>query len=165
MHRVTKNKGEGDAFEEVFEIQARLSGLFYEKNHLTAIYIPNKPPLIKKSELDYKLISQRGVIGFFDCKSFLAPFFTYSDINPFQLKRATHYNDWFVPSGFVVWLREVNRVVFYSGHLITQRGPRSRFTYLDGLTLGPFERFNLKLVLSENASNIGLSPRILQSSP
>lgn len=166
MHRVTQNKLQGDAFEEVFELQARLSGLYFEKNNLTARFIPGRRPIIIKSELDYKLINQLGCVGYFDCKSYANSFFDYSALNEKQVERAVHYNDWRVPSGFVVWFRSINIVVFFSGHAIMARGPRSRFVPAHGLTLGPFEKFDLKPLLSKNNPLFSPSPNsILHQSP
>lgn len=160
MHRVTANREQGNVFEKVFEIQARLSGLFYEKNNLTARFIPGRRPLIIKSELDYKLVNRLGCVGFFDCKSYADDHFDYSVIDPDQLKKSVHYNEWSVPSGFVVCLRSINFVVFYSGITIQTRGPRTRFRASDGLILGSFEKFDLKPLLYKNNAffNSGIPP-------
>lgn len=162
--KVSKNKAEGAAFEHIFSIQARLNGLFCEKNNLSAKFIPGRRTLIIKSELDYKLIDRSGCVGFFDCKSYAKEFFNFSDIDKNQLLRAIRYNDWNVPSGFVVWFRAINKVVSFSGHLIQGYGPGHKFLYDHGRSIGSIEGFNLKDILKKNTGFPDLPPPILQLS-
>lgn len=142
-----KGRTEGSAFQDLFEKQSKRNGLLAIRNHYTAKYQYSGTISVVKSELDYKLINQKGSVGYFDCKSFQQDHFTYSMIDEKQIERACLYNEWNVRSGFVVWLREINRVVFYSGHIIKGRGPGNRFESHDGLHLGKFESFDLRLLL------------------
>lgn len=121
-----------------------MNGLFPLQNYLTARYIFKNNYKVVKSNLDMTLISTEGQVGFFDCKSFEAEFFTYSDLNPDQVKRAVLYNNWKVPSGFVILFRPINRISFFTGQQIVQAGPGSRFLPLDGLELGRLESFDLR---------------------
>jgi penicillin-binding protein-related factor A (putative recombinase) len=143
--QVQENKQQGDEFERLFEKQARFSGLLCEKNYLTAKFIGHKRhPLVTKSELDYKLISQTGEVGYFDCKSFSQNHFTYSKIDSDQIKRAVKYNDWCVPSGFVILFKKQNQIIFFSGHEIARKGAGARFSPEEGLLLGGLMDFDLK---------------------
>lgn len=154
---VSENRTQGIDWEGEFTRRARLCGFLPEKNHLTAKYIPNRRPLISKSELDFKLIAKDGTVGFFDCKSFDGDRFTYSDLSEHQRKRARWYNEWCVPSGFVIWLRKPNVVAFYSGHAIALKGPRTSFTALDGLRLGPIQSFDLRPIMRRTKTPFTLS--------
>lgn len=143
------NQRLGKEFEEVFKKRAQSNGFLAEKNNLTARYLPNGRVKVLKSDLDYRLTSQNGRIGYFDCKSFIGDSFIYSDIDPDQLKRAINYEYWKVPSGFIIWFRKVNRISWFSGHLIMRKGPRTSFKPEDGILLGSLESFDLKPLLKQ----------------
>lgn len=143
MLKAQKGSTEGKIFEELFKKQAQRSGLFAKKNHLTALYCGKGHTKIVKSELDFTLINQAGRVAYVDCKSFGSDYFTFSEINPDQIKRSYVYNEWNVPSGFVVWLRECNRVIYLTGQDIQRSGPGSRFEADSGILLGRYERFEL----------------------
>lgn len=145
---VLESKLNGDAFEDIFVNRARTNGLLPDKNFLTAKYIPGRRPLIVKSELDFKLISKQGQVGYFDCKNFAGAYFVYSELRESQVKKAVMFNQWNVPAGFVVWLRALNVVTFYSGHCIASRGPRTRFGPQDGQILGAIQTFDLRPILT-----------------
>jgi hypothetical protein len=145
---IQKNKDFGSFFEELFLKEARRSGFFAIKNHLTARFVYAGKLQVIPGELDFTLIDRQGRVGFFDCKAFDTDFFSYSRLDEHQIARAVTYNNWRVPSGFVVWLRKPNRVILYSGHIIARNGPRSRFEVQDGLCLGRYERFDLRPILS-----------------
>lgn len=141
------NRDSGSAFEDLFFKQAQRNGLLVIKNHYTAKFTYKGRLQIVKGELDFKMISQQGDVGYFDCKSYDGEYFTYSQIDEDQLKRAITYNNWAVPSGFVVWFRKVNLIVFFSGHVIARKGARERFDMEDGLVLGRWDNFNLRPLL------------------
>ena len=102
-----------------------------------------------KSNLDLTIISDSGMVGFFDAKSFDSNFFTYSKIDSEQIKRADEYNRWSVPAGFIVLFREINRISFYSGSDLIAGGPGHRFLLTDGLLLGRLETFDLRLLFAK----------------
>lgn len=144
---VRKNKSEGDIFEELFLKQAQRNGLLPIKNPLSARHTYSGRVQLLKSDLDYKLISQSGRVGFFDCKSFQGAHFDHSAIEPDQIKRAATYNYWNVPSGFVVWFRGINVISFFTGAQIATKGPRTSFRPPEGQILGKFDGFDLKRLL------------------
>lgn len=141
------NRDQGALFEAMFKKRAQINGMFAEKNNLAARRLPGGRILVLKSDLDYKLINQAGRVGFFDCKSFIGNKFTYSQLDPDQLKKSETYNYYNVPSGFVVWFRLTNEIVYFNAFKITQRGQGASFTALDGITLGSIENFDLKPLL------------------
>lgn len=142
------NRDQGLLFESMFKDRAQINGMLAEKNHLTARYLPGGRVKVVKSELDYRLINQSGRIGYFDCKSFIGDSFTYSQIDPDQLDRALKYEYWNIPSGFIVWLRSINKVVWFKGTVIQRKGARASFGPEDGVLLGTIENFDLKRLLS-----------------
>lgn len=144
------NRDTGALFEDLFKKMAQMNGLLPIKNYLTARIIYAGKIQLMKSELDYKLINQDGQVGYFDCKTYDDKKFSYSNLEPKQIERAKLYYDWGVPSGFVVWFRESNRVIFFTGKDIVQKGPGNSFNDQEGLWLGRAERFDLKGLLIKN---------------
>jgi hypothetical protein len=142
------NKANGNAFEDLFLRQARRNGLLVIKHFLTARFTYRGRVQIIPGELDFKIANQQGRIGYFDCKTYHDSHFVYSALDSDQVKRAVTYNHYCIPSGFIVWFRQINQVVFYSGHAIARKGPGSRFEPSDGQSLGPFENFDLKPLLT-----------------
>lgn len=140
---------EGANFEDLFVRQARRNGLTPIKNYLSAKIGWNGRIILLPSDLDFKLVTPKGVIGYFDCKTFAEDYFTYADIDEDQLERAALYRDLKVPSGFVVFFRQSNEVVFFTARAITLKGPRNRFTSSDGRFLGTYEDFDLRPILKK----------------
>lgn len=143
----------GTAFEELFERQCKLEGLWPDPNLIKARRAWKGRLQALPSNLDYTLMGRGGRIGFFDCKTFDKPYFTYSDLSKgdreHQIELAARYNEWGFHAGFVVWFRPINRVVFYPGWLIAARGERTRFLPTDGAEIGTWSRFDpLRLFLN-----------------
>ncbi len=146
------NKEQGAAFEDLFKRQAQRLGLTAIKNPLSCKILWGGRIQLIHGQLDFQLINRRdGRVGFFDCKSYNADFFTFSDLHEDQVKQAVVYNDCRVPSGFVAWFIPANAVVYFPGHVIAEKGPRSRFERKDGVFLGRYENFNLKALLRVQA--------------
>jgi len=144
----SENQKQGKIFETLFFKQAQRLGITVIKNHQTCrILFKGRVQLIK-GELDFKLITQNVRVGYFDCKTYSENYFTYSEIDQAQLERSILYNELSVPSGFVVWFRSENKVMYYPGQLIQKFGPRSRFDCTNGITLGRFEQFNLNMLIN-----------------
>lgn len=141
------NRVAGSEFEAIFVKRALSNGLLVIKNHLTCKFTYNGRLQVVPGELDFKLVSAAGTVGYFDCKAYESDHFTYSQIETTQIDRAVVYNNWRVPSGFVVWFRPENAVVFFTGHMIAQKGPGNRFKSNEGYRLGGFETFDLNTVL------------------
>lgn len=150
---VEKNRLEGKSFEEVFIFQAQHRGLLVKKNNLMAKYIRGGRIQLEKSDLDFMLANQSGRVGFFDAKSFAGESFYFSNINPSQIERAKLYNEYQIPSGFVVFLRAIKKVYFYSGLQIHVAGPNNSFGVGDGLLLGTLWDFDLRLALGNTAGD------------
>lgn len=106
------NQIEGKFFEEAFEKMGRLQGFLVQKTELSARRTVRGFVAIK-SDLDYKVCTRGGQVGFFDCKSFDGKRFGCARINPKQAERARLYNEYRVNAGFVVWFRELNEVCLF----------------------------------------------------
>jgi penicillin-binding protein-related factor A (putative recombinase) len=144
------NQRLGKAFEDVFFKQAQLSGFLPIKNHIACQHTFNGrmvPVKERKGELDYRLISQSGKVGWFDCKTFEDDFFTFSQLMPEQVDMASLYNEYKIPAGFVVYFRKTNSVCYFPGSRIAKKGPGSRFDKTDAHFLGSLFKFSLKTLL------------------
>jgi hypothetical protein len=152
----TKNKDQGRFFEELFLKQAQRTGFLAIKNPPGCRIIYGGRLKLVFNDLDYK-ISKNGKTAFLDCKTYGEDHFVYSQIEEKQLERAVLYNDFKVPSGFVVYFRLSNQIVFYKGHVIAEKGPGTRFVPEDGVALGQFELFSLGPVFGGRAYSKGLA--------
>lgn len=148
-----KNRLEGKSFEEVLQYQAKRCGLLVQKNHLSAKYIAGGKVKIEKSNLDFMLANQQGRVAFVDAKSFEGSSFNFSMISENQLKRAALYNEYSIPSGFVVFFRTDQVVCFFSGKYIQMIGARNSINVTQGTYLGKLWNFDLGLVFTTKFTN------------
>lgn len=145
--QVDENRRQGRYFEELFFKQAQKLGLLALPSYLACKMSYAGQLMLIPGDLDFKLVQER-VTGFFDCKCFDADHFNYSALDQHQIERATLYNERKVPSGFVVLLKKTKNVYFYSGQSISKRGQGSMFSPADGVLLGPWYEFDLRLALA-----------------
>lgn len=138
---------QGKFFESLFVSQSQRCGLLARQNHLTARKLANGKVQILASNLDFTVIGRNGEVAFIDCKSFGGDFFKYSQLDAKQVEQALLFNERYVPSGFVVYFRPVNRICYFSGIEIKERGAGSRFSAKDGMYLGKWDNFDLKLIM------------------
>lgn len=146
------NREAGKTFELVFERACKIAGIYADQNHLKARRAWKGKLIALPSNLDFTLISN-GRVGFFDCKNFKGDHFTFSDITDrgrreHQLAMAVRYNEMGVPSGFVVWFRDLDVVSYFPGLLI-HRCRDSKFHYAVGRQLGGWANFDVSQLLSE----------------
>jgi len=139
-----KGRDFGKAFEEIFLERAHANGLFARKNPLSCRHTWAGRLQLIKGLLDFMVISPQGIVGYFDTKSFGGDRFAYSDIDEGQLKMVDTFNKWNVPSGFVVYFRDMDRVVYYKAGDLYRKGPRSSFGPVDGQFIGTLFSFDLR---------------------
>jgi hypothetical protein len=142
---------QGRYFEELFSKQCFWHGYFPIRNHLSCRFVYRGRVQIIKSQLDFTVLVPKSTekVGFFDCKSFGAARFNWSEIPVEQINRACDINDRGYPAGFVVLFRTVNRVVYFSGTDLRKTGPGNSFGFDMGLPLGKFEDFSLSAIFSD----------------
>lgn len=138
------NQDYGKFWEDVFERMCRYNGLFPKKNPLSAKIIGRNRVQLLKSDLDYRVVTRDGRVGYFDCKCYGKSHFVFSDLDSNQVEQAVLFNEWNVPAGFVVFFRDSNEAAFFPGKTIAQAGPGSRFTISEGVSLGRLESLDLK---------------------
>lgn len=136
----------GTTFEKIFERQCQLYGLWAEANLIKARRGWKGKLQELKSNLDYQVISRAGKIAFIDCKTFDGSFFTFSDLAEHQVEMSYRYESHGIRSGFAVWFRTPDQVVFFTGRQIKLCGPRTRFCFTDGWRLGTWSLFDPTLI-------------------
>lgn len=142
-----ENRLNGAAFEDLFLNEAKYRGLYVRKNHIAAKYGWKGRLIPVAGQLDFTVIGPGGRVGFFDAKSFKEDFFNFSEIDENQLNQSVLFNELGVPSGFVVYFRRRNEVVFFTGTEIHTDGPKTRFIPSMGLRLGSAFDFDLRPIL------------------
>lgn len=145
--RVTQNKEIGNQWEELFRGAAQRNGFLVMENHLCCRYTYGGRVQVIKGELDFRMVSTIGQVGYFDCKAFCGDRFNFSDLDAHQIERSELYNDWGIPSGFVIWFYDIKEVFFFSGHYIARKGSGTSFVASEGQALGRFESFDVKAIM------------------
>lgn len=138
------NRLHGNAFEEIFSRRAQSNGFYPSKIPHAAKFLFKGRIQMIKADLDFRLIRRDGKIGYFDTKTYVDSYFTFSELREDQVKRAIRYNELNVPAGFVVWFRTIDVVVFYSGKDVETHGSGSRFDPSNGRVLGTIQSFDLR---------------------
>ena len=146
MAQVESNKAEGRLFESLFARQAQIEGLLVIKNHLSCRMLYKGRVQVIPGQLDFTLANRDGRVAYVDCKSFEGFSFSHSKLTPHQVERAALYNDWNIPSGFIVHFRKTGQIVFFRGSVIHKTGPGNSFHSGHGTILGCWHRFDLKPV-------------------
>lgn len=139
------NRANGAGFEKIFEFQARRQGFLVVRNELSARFIGPKKLIPVKSNLDWTLIRRDGAVAIIDTKCF-ADRFSPSQIDPTQLNRALAYEAFSLPSGFVVWHRKPDKVIYYSAS-------DCKSGDFIGIALGSIADFDLKRVFAMTESD------------
>lgn len=138
------NKLHGSEFEGIFTRVARLQGFGVKKNPISGEFKWNGEFRPINSELDFTLVDKRQV-SFFDTKSVDGTKLERSTIPQHQIENAMWFNELGITAGFIVFFRQSNRVVFFSGQWIHfSKGP---LTDRDGVFLGPLEHFEVRRAL------------------
>lgn len=138
----------GQDFEDMFTARCNYS-------KMVCVRIPDGGKTIKvknilrvvktKSPFDF-IIGQNGKNAAIDCKTVQGKSFAYSSIDNSQLKWLSYTSNTMV-SGYVVWFRETDDVVFFNHKLLAGLKKRESLKYCEGLALGSISRFNPTLII------------------
>jgi hypothetical protein len=139
----------GDAFEELFKAACNRAQLVW-------IRVPNGAQLYKdkfgtlrtklvQSPFDF-LITANGLSAVVDCKTFEGNSLTYSQIKDHQLDALLKAGR-SINSGYIVWFRELDAVVFFSAFRMNKLKEGQSLKFSDGLQLGSVSEFNPEMVL------------------
>jgi len=85
-----------------------------------------------------------------DTKTVQAKTFTHSAIKDHQLRELNRCQPHVHSSGYLVWHRGVDQVVFYLSHLLTVLKHRQSLSVDDGINLGKLNQMDLTRLFTDN---------------
>lgn len=125
--RGLKAKRQGQSFENIFEVACRNHGLAVTRIPDSCRRVGANKLIQTKSPFDF-VISYAGRSAMIDTKSCDGKAFPYSKIDPRQVLNLVDHEKEGTLSGYVVWLREIDAVVFIqAGFLEEAVGKRGSF--------------------------------------
>jgi hypothetical protein len=145
------NQRSGQKFENYVKLAAMRESLMLISNGLKAKRYADKV-VATKSNLDFIVLGDARMqeVAFLDSKCFSGKRFGRSAIDARQLALAhQYYVRGFVASGFLVLLREIDHVGFYSAELLKSGKARQGFGPEDGVSLGTMREFSLREIWQE----------------
>lgn len=139
----------GSAFEELFKASCNRSSLIW-------VRIPNGCQTYRdktgklctkwvKTPFDF-LITANGLSAVVDCKTIDGRTMSYSFIKDHQLDALLNAGR-SINSGYIVWFREVDAVVFFSAFRMNKLKEGQSLDFVDGLQLGSVSEFNPSMCL------------------
>ena len=148
-----KAKSAGDSFEELF-IQ------ICNRERIVCVDFPNgcrrvnTPYGLKlfatTMPFDF-MICRAGLAAAIDVKTTQGKSFTYSSIVPHQLKSLTEVGP-HLPAGYVVWFREVDRIVFFDYLALQSLQPRQSLQPENGIFLGSIRDAKIERILTHETA-------------
>lgn len=144
--RNARNQRTGGAFEAALSWEAVRAEVLAVRNGQTVRWLPGGRSVAVKSNLDWTLVKKARPTAFCDTKSFQARRFGRSMLDPHQVALAHRYRQFGAIAGFIVHLRELNAVVFYSADVIVGTQLRQGFGIDDGKLLGRLQAFDVAKV-------------------
>ncbi len=139
----------GDTFEPALEIRCRQHGIGFQKipNGCRRAYIRGRLTLIPcRTPFDF-IICKDFRSATIDCKTIVGNTFTYSMCDPRQVTTLSEMGE-HIPSGYVVWFRESDRIVFFSHIILRALQQRGSLSDTSGLYLGQIDSFNPTKILN-----------------
>lgn len=130
------NRLKGAHFERMLQASAAQSRMLALKNELTFRYLRGGKIRPVRADLDFRVLRPDGRVAYVDCKVRAGDSMLCSGLDRAQVKRAVHYAQWRVPSGFVVFFEGAQVVCFFSGALLMRRALTGRLAPRDGRLLG-----------------------------
>lgn len=134
----------GLEFENIILKQARMQGLYVRKEPIAARRFGLKSLYQIKSDYDFKLIlPPLGICVFLDAKSTEDTKFVYSKLVPHQVGALLEIQRAGCLSGYLIWFRTINRVIFFDAEKLDKLQPRESLLPENGTDLGSFENMHL----------------------
>lgn len=135
----------GNSFESVFKNQALRQGWSVVRIPDGCLRINKNKIIPIKSPFDF-VIGKDGVSVFLDCKTVEGDSFSFSKINPNQLKHLLFLHESKLQAGYLIYFRKSNRVLF-SRAIDLVMVSKNESIKDSGIPLGCISDFNLDLFL------------------
>lgn len=141
-------KDAGKTFEKILELRCHQFGLGFKKipDGCYRANFGGKVKLIPmKTPFDF-IICKDGKAATLDCKTINSDRFAFSQIDESQLKHLSDMGE-HLASGYLIWFRATDHVVFFSHKKLMQLTPGNSLTECDGFSLGLVDFFNPEHIL------------------
>jgi len=145
------SKQVGTTFEKVFEAHC-------SQRQIAFVKIPDGCRRVQtlaglrlipvKTPFDF-FICKNGKSATLDCKTINGSNFTYSQCDQDQVTALSLTGE-HIPSGYLIWFRETDRVVFFSVIMLRMLQRRTSLRDSDGMLLGNVDKFNPEIIFSLN---------------
>lgn len=139
----------GNTFEELLELQCRQRGIGFKKlpDGCRRAYINGQLRLIPtRTPFDF-ILCKAGKAATVDAKTVQGQRFTFSQCDPKQVEALDDMGQ-HLPSGYVIWFRQSDRVVFFNHSILSSLRMRMALTDQEGLYLGQVDFFNPEKILN-----------------
>lgn len=140
-------KKNGASFEELIEARSRIQGITYVQIPDGCKQISAFKTIRVPTPFDVILGFGKNIL-FCDLKSTEGNSFTYSMIKPHQLRALSELSKHGQRSGFLVFFRSCNRVVFFNSRLLSSVKPGTGLSPNDGLFVGKIDALDLQFCIS-----------------
>lgn len=137
------NQASGASFESAISWEAVRAEVLAVRNGQTVKWLPGGRTVHQKSNLDWTLVRRGHPPCFVDAKSWQGRRFGQSMLDPHQVALVARYLVHGALAGFLVYLREINVVAYYGGHLLATPTLRRGFGAEDGVILGRLQAFDV----------------------
>jgi len=148
ISRGAKAKAQGAAFENLFAMACRLSGLRVVRLPMGARPVPSRfgpPKLVPvRTPFDYIISKPASRIAFIDAKSISGDRLVYSFLTPHQVDVLFDLESDGHKAGYVVHFKSTDQVVFYSAGLLKALQRRESYKPEDGVLLGNVYRLDVR---------------------
>lgn len=146
--RGKRNQASGASFEAAISWEAARADVLAVRNGQTVKWLPGGRTVHVKSNLDWTLVRRGHPVAVLDAKSFQGRRFGQSMLDPHQVALVARYLAHGALAGFLVYLREINVVAYYGGHLLSAPALRRGFGAEDGVVLGRLQAFDMTKIWS-----------------
>lgn len=145
-----KARANGAVFEQIFERRAKSQGWVFIRFPLGCRRVGRNTLLQIKTPLDCILVKDGRAI-FVDLKSTGINNFSHSMVTPHQVEVLKAIECEHLSSGYIVWFRESDEVVFFGAGALDRLKVRESLSVEDGITLGSIADFKLSEIFDKLA--------------
>jgi penicillin-binding protein-related factor A (putative recombinase) len=103
-------------------------------------------PLLIKSPFDFFIVKS-GKVACFDTKTIESGNFSFSEINQNQIRELLNIEQQGISSGYLIFYRDRNRIVFYKASIVQSIKPRESLKEEQGIAVGDNQQVNFNLIL------------------
>ena len=132
--RGAKAKASGKLFEEILSHHCRSNKIKFEQLPSGCRWI-GKTAIPVKTPFDF-IMAKNGKVVLFDAKSLDSSTFSRSACKPHQIESLYGFELSGLTAGFIVWLREIDEIVFFRASLLNGLASRCSLKPCDGIPLG-----------------------------